>query len=421
MEYTGKKKYHRRRQFFRAWTIVLSTLLLIGNSILYGYTAVQAEEIPEELSNLHAQSAVLMDADSGRVLFEKNGYERRAMASTTKIMTCILALERGDLKSMVTISKQAASQPKVHLGMTEGQQFFLEDLLYSLMLESHNDSAYAIAEHIGGTVEEFAGMMNQKAQEIGCRNTYFISPNGLDAEDEKGKHSTTAEELALIMRYCLKQSRETEAFLTITRTASRSFTDVEGKRSYSCQNHNAFLNMMEGALTGKTGFTTDAGYCYIGALSQEGKTFIVALLGCGWPSHKGYKWEDTRALMRYGLSHYRYREVYRQYTFRPVTVKGGHIPGQDSFEETKLPVQVDTGGKEASLKLLLRDDETVDVSYSIDELLSAPVEKGSQVGVITYSLKGLTLREDTVIVTENAVQNTYLWTVSRLFSRYCMR
>lgn len=109
-----------------------------------------------------------MDADSGRILFAKNGQEQRAMASTTKIMTCILALENGDLSDEVAVSAEAASQPAVRLGMEEGQRFYLKDLLYSLMLESHNDSAVAVAEHIGGSVEGFASMMNKKAMELGC-------------------------------------------------------------------------------------------------------------------------------------------------------------------------------------------------------------------------------------------------------------
>ena len=152
---------------------------------------------------LYARSAVLMDADNGRVLYEKNGYEHMPNASTTKIMTCILALEQGNLEDEVEVSSYAASMPQVHLGMNTEDRFRLKDLLYSLMLESHNDSAVAIAEHIGGTVEGFARKMNQKAKELGCKDTYFITPNGLDGQDENGIHGTTAEDLAKIMSYCI--------------------------------------------------------------------------------------------------------------------------------------------------------------------------------------------------------------------------
>ena len=167
---------------------------------------VQAEdEVQMDASKLYAQSAVLMDGESGRVLFEKGGGEERPMASTTKIMTCILALETANLNDIVTVSKEAARQPEVHLGMKEGDQFYMEDLLYSIMLESHNDSAWAVAEHISGTVDEFTSLMDQKAKKLGCNHTNFVTPNGLDGKDEDGIHHTTAKDLARIMRYCIME------------------------------------------------------------------------------------------------------------------------------------------------------------------------------------------------------------------------
>ena len=260
----------------------------------------------QEPRDLYAQAAVLMDAKSGRILFEKNGEQKRAMASTTKIMTCILALEYGDLDDVVIASSNAANQPKVRLGVIEGEKILLRDLLYSLMLESHNDAAVMIAEHIGGSVEGFADMMNQKAQSLGCKNTYFITPNGLDASDKNGSHQTTAEELARIMKYCIQDSVQAKQFLTISQTEIYHFEDCSHVYKYTCNNHNAFLKMMEGAIAGKTGFTGEAGYCYVGALEQNNKKLIVALLGCGWPNNKGYKWQDARKLMQYGLDSFEY-------------------------------------------------------------------------------------------------------------------
>ena len=213
----------------------------------------EAEQQEIKPSDLYAQSAVLMDADSGRILFAKSGQKERPMASTTKIMTCILTLENGNLTDTVEVSKNAAGQPEVKLGMREGETYVLKDLLYSLMLESHNDSAVAIAEHVGGSTEEFAGLMNKKAAELGCLHTYFITPNGLDAQDEEGVHHTTAEDLARIMKYCIMDSPNKNQFLDITQTAAYSFSDTSKSRSFQCTNHNAFLNMMEGALSGKTG------------------------------------------------------------------------------------------------------------------------------------------------------------------------
>ncbi len=234
--------------------------------------------------SLYALSAVLMDGVSGRVLYEKDGDVPRPNASTTKVLTCILALENGAGDDYVMVSAKAAAQPDVQLGLEEGEQYYLEDLLYSLMLMSHNDTAVAIAEHIGGSVEGFAEMMNEKAEEIGCTDTYFITPNGLDAEDKNGKHHTTARDLALIMRYAIKKKNRT--FLKITETREYTFSDLNKNRVFSLHNTNALLDMTEGVLSGKTGFTGDAGYCYVCACRQGENLLIISLLGCGWPNNK---------------------------------------------------------------------------------------------------------------------------------------
>ena len=365
--------------------------VLILTALFPAAREARAQETGDEItaSQLYAQSAVLMDADSGRILFAKNGQEERAMASTTKIMTCILALENGDLSEEITVSAEAASQPAVRLGMREGQRFRLNDLLYSLMLESHNDSAVAVAECVGGTVEGFAAMMNRKAMELGCSDTYFITPNGLDAEDETGKHHTTAADLARIMKYCIMDSEKKDAFLEITRTESYQFSDCDGSGSYSCSNHNSFLHMMEGALSGKTGFTADAGYCYVGALRRDDRTFIVALLACGWPNNKGYKWSDTRKLMDYALENYQYREFGTEEETVSVVVENGTaggFPGADG-------VQIRASAETELFRVLLKSGEEIDVEYDVPESVEAPVEKGQTLGTVVYSLNGGTLRE----------------------------
>lgn len=365
--------------------------VLILTALFPAAREARAQETGDEItaSQLYAQSAVLMDADSGRILFAKNGQEERAMASTTKIMTCILALENGDLSEEITVSAEAASQPAVRLGMREGQRFRLNDLLYSLMLESHNDSAVAVAECVGGTVEGFAAMMNRKAMELGCSDTYFITPNGLDAEDETGKHHTTAADLARIMKYCIMDSEKKDAFLEITRTESYQFSDCDGSGSYSCSNHNSFLHMMEGALSGKTGFTADAGYCYVGALRRDDRTFIVALLACGWPNNKGYKWSDTRKLMDYALENYQYREFGTEEETVSVVVENGTaggFPGADG-------VQIGASAETEPFRVLLKSGEEIDVEYDVPESVEAPVEKGQTLGTVIYSLNGGTLRE----------------------------
>ena len=398
----------KRKKIVLTLSLILTALLIAG---LPSY-AVDADEpeVPEELSQLYARSAVLLDADSGRVLFGKEEDVPRPMASTTKIMTCILALENGDTGDVVTASEHAASQPKVRLGVQNKEEFKLGDLLYSLMLESHNDSAVVIAEHIGGSVEGFADMMNAKAKEIGCENTYFVTPNGLDGFDEGGTHSTSAADLARIMKYCIHDSLQKKAFLQITQTQNYSFTNVEGTRNFTCNNHNAFLGMMEGALSGKTGFTGDAGYCYVGALEREGRTFIVALLACGWPNNKGYKWTDTKKLMTYGVEHYQYRNVWEDADLSPIKVING-IPdsGQIKGRSTvKLSMQKE------ELNLLLREDEQVEMKLKKEESLEAPVSKGTVVGSAQYYLDGGLIKEYEIKTTEDVKERTFAWCFQQL-------
>ena len=356
-------------------------LLLLGNIRL----PVQAEEAPEEPEDLYARSAVLMDADSGRVLFGKEEHVIRPMASTTKIMTCILALEEMEEGQTATVSRNAARQPKMRLGVQEGEEYYLEDLLYALMLESYNDSAVVIAEEISGSVEDFADQMNEKAAALGCTDTHFVTPNGLDGEDEEGIHSTTAKDLARIMRYCIMESPKREAFLEVTRTKEYSFTDVEGKRSFSCSNHNAFLDMMDGALSGKTGFTADAGYCYVGALRQGKRTFIVALLACGWPNNKNYKWTDTRKLMEYGLNNYEYHKIEPETDVLEIPVEKG-VDDKDPYQKTTT---VRAAVEESEpLSILMREDEKIEKKTELPKTLAAPVKKGQKVGEIICLLEG---------------------------------
>lgn len=396
----------------RLFALCIALLLVFGN-------VVHAEEI-EEPNNLYAQSAVLMDAESGRILFAKNGQEIMAMASTTKIMTCILALEEGNLEDAVSATANAAEQPKVHLGMKEGEQFYLKDLLYSLMLESHNDSAVAIAEHLAGSVEAFADKMNKKAEEIGCKDTYFITPNGLDETDENGFHSTTATELARIMSYCIVSSPQKEAFLQITSTESHSFTNVEGNRTFSCNNKNSFLSMMDGAISGKTGFTGKAGYCYVGAVRRDKRTFVVALLACGWPNNKNYKWQDTKELMEYAISHYTYQNVYEEPDFADIEVDEGIPDSGGMFENAYAKLKIDFEDEE-SFWVLLRSDEKVEVEYNLPKELEAPIADGEEVGSASYYLNGEKIKEYPIIVDGNVEKKEISWYLCRIAEVYfCM-
>lgn len=375
----------------------------------------------EEPKNLYALSACLMDADSGRILFGKEENVRRANASTTKIMTLIVTLEHADLNEVVTFSDYAASQPDVQLNGASGEQFLLKDLCFSLMLESHNDSAVAIAEHVAGSVEAFAGLMNEKAAELGCTDTYFITPNGLDKEDENGFHGTTAADLARIMSYCINESPMKETFLEITQTPSYSFSNIEKTRNYSCNNHNRFLTMMDGAISGKTGFTGNAGYCYVGALRRDDRTYVVALLGCGWPNNKNYKWSDTRQLMQYGIDSFEKVnlldiEIPKEAEY-PLEIKGAKT--KDESRIKMADVQCETDGMQME-NILIRKDECIEFKLERKQSLKAPVEAGTTVGTLEYILNGQVVREEDIVLKDSVPAWDYRYSCLRMVDLFSL-
>ncbi len=244
-----------------------------------------AEEI--ETPNVEAHGACLMDAKSGRVLWGKNEKAPLAMASTTKIMTAILALESGKKEETVTVSERAAFAPKVKMGLSPGEKLRLYDLMQALMLESSNDAAVAIAEHIGGSVENFCAQMTAKAKIIGARDTVFETPNGLDA----GEHHSTAYDMALITRYALG----VPGFLDLTNTPEASFKS-DG-RKYSVTNKNRLLHEYTGANGVKTGYTGRAGHCFVGAARRGDMQLISVVLGSGWGDKgRSQKWIDTKIM-----------------------------------------------------------------------------------------------------------------------------
>ncbi|MGN0481334.1 MAG: D-alanyl-D-alanine carboxypeptidase family protein [Lachnospiraceae bacterium] len=301
-----------------------------ANYIYYSCTSENEPKTLEEPTQLYARYAALADAGTGNILFSKNGSEKVPMASTTKIMTCIIALEAMSPEETCIASKYAASMPDVQMDLVAGEEFCLKDLLYALMLRSYNDSAVVIAENVAfdylgrnksvnpelykkvkdtgldkidtATSKElvsiFAGLMNEKAVSLGCNDTYFITPNGLDASDDNSVHSSTAIDMCHIMAYCIKN----QDFLSITQT--QEYTFKSSKRTYSFTNANTFFQMMDGVISGKTGFTNDAGYCYVCALENDGRTYVSAVLASGWPGNKTYKWLDTKKLLKFGINNF---------------------------------------------------------------------------------------------------------------------
>lgn len=396
------------------------TGFFLGILLLFlGSVSVTATEQESEPNQLFATAACLMDGDTGRVLFGKRETDPMAMASTTKIMTCILALENGQEQTVATASAKAAAAPKVHLGVREGEQFLLGDLLYSLMLESHNDAAVMIAETIGGSVEKFASLMNEKAAAIGCTNTHFVTPNGLDASDAGGDHHTTAADLARIMRYCVWISPKAAQFLAVTQTRSYTFWDLEKKNMFNCYNHNTLLDQMDGAVSGKTGFTAKAGYCYTGALERDGKRLIVSLLACGWPSHKNYKWADAAKLLNYGLESYTYRDVL-DHSWNPgqIEVADGVYDGMLQIKSSaRLTLTSPALDPARSLPVLLEETEIPEKDIFLPELLKAPVKKGEKVGSVTYSIDGILLAEYPVYAAETIEKIDYGWCMEKVAER----
>lgn len=344
---------------------------------------VQAVEFSKQL---YATSAVLMDAESKRVLFGKCEQEKLANASTTKIMTLIVMLESCDLQEIVEISSYAQSMPSVKCNLRKGEKYVLYDLACSMMLESHNDSAVAIAEHVAGSVKAFGELMNQKAKEIGCENTYFITPNGLDEEitledGTKVFHGTTAKDLAKIMSYCILDSPCKDMFLKITQKRSHVFCDVSGKRSFTCTNHNALFDMRNGVLSGKTGFTSKAGYCYVGAINSEGRIFVVVLLACGWPNHKNYKWIDAKKLFSFGEAYYKKRS-FERIRLPKQSLDELVVGKHNGREKTLIPIEV----HEALFPktVLTLEDESLHIELQRMLSISGEVKRGDFVGFLNF-------------------------------------
>ena len=244
--------------------------------------------------NLSSDCALLINANTGKVVYAKNENVRHANASTTKIMTCILALENCKLNEKVTFSPYAASIEPSKLYANAGEVFYLKDLLYSLMLPSHNDTAVAIAEHVSGSTAKFVDLMNKKAAVLGCKNTHFATPNGLDFGYD---HYTTASDLAKIARYAIKRNM----FRKLISTGYYSFSNLNTGRTYYIGTTNALLGNLPGVQGMKTGYTNKAGYCFVGlSYSQKGNTYISVVLG---GSSSASRWEDSRRLLTYAYYH----------------------------------------------------------------------------------------------------------------------
>lgn len=391
--------------------VLVFLLLLCNQFIVYPKADVQ-DESPNP-GTLFGQSALLMDGDTGRVLYEKEGALKRPMASTTKILTCLVALENSSQEDVVTVSKHAASQPDVQMNIREGERYLMGDLLRGLMLESYNDVAVAVAEHVGGSVEGFAAMMNEKALSLGCTDSHFVTPNGLDARDAGGEHSTTALDLAKI----LKAAIQNEDFLAITRTKEHTIREQSDARTVTARNKNALLNTMEGAISGKTGFTGKAGYCYAGAVKKDDRTLIAVTLGSGWPPHKNYKWQDMQSLFGYGFEHFHYQSA---------LIDDAQIPGMLSVKDGRSndiggTATVSLSEPEKGMTMLIKDGETLEARAEVEEEFAAPVKKGDVAGRVVFSLDGEIIREENIVALEDVQKVDYGWNLYQVFCQFFVK
>ena len=240
----------------------------------------------------NSKSIIILDRNTLLPLYEKNAYKKTAMASTTKILTCIIALENSSKSDIVTVSQKASNISGSCLGLNKNTKISMNDLLYGLMLRSGNDCAIAIAEHISGSVEDFSNLMNQKAFELGLFDSNFVTPHGLDNEN----HYTTAYDLALLTNYALKNPDFKK--IVSTKKASISYNNS----TFEISNTKELLGNLDGVYGVKTGFTFEAGRCLVTACKQDNLDIIVVVLGA---DTKSIRTKDSRNLINYIFENYK--------------------------------------------------------------------------------------------------------------------
>lgn len=318
--------------------------------------AVLCLSLPAAAVETSATAAILMDADSGRVLYEKQADRQMLIASTTKIMTALVAIEEAELSEIVTVSANAAGTEGSSMYLKAGEKLRLETLLYGLMLCSGNDAAVAIADHVAGSVDAFARLMNEKAAELGMTNSSFANPNGLDHE----KHYSTARDMAKLACAAMENR-------TLMRIASTKSVSVEGR---TMNNHNKLLSLQSGCIGLKTGYTRAAGRTLVSCMEQNGQRLVAVTL------QDGNDWADHQALYAYGYASY--------------PAQRGAVPGE------VLQYAAVSGGLEATVPLVsagafswpVATDEQLDTRIELTMPLAAPVRAGTKAGEAVFTLDG---------------------------------
>ncbi len=323
-----------------------------------------------------ARSAVLIDAASGKVLYGKDEYTRRGMASTTKIMTALVAIENIPLDTLIEVPREAAGVEGSSVYLVEGEKISIKDLLYALMLASANDAATAIAVSVAGSVAEFADMMNAKARELGLVDTHFENPHGLDADT----HYTSAYELAVIAAHAL----ENETFCKIVSTVKYTIPASEAHAARLLVNHNRLLREREEIIGVKTGFTKKCGRTLVSAAEKDGVRLIAVTL------NDGDDWRDHKNMLDYGFSLYEKEVLCTEDEFCfEVPLVGGE-KGSVTVKN-RLPVSVS----------LLKGHSETEKKIKLPHFVYAGEEKGKDIGVLEFYLDGRKIGESPLYIAED--------------------
>lgn len=347
---------------------------------------------------ISGHNAIVIERNSNRILYEKKGFEKAYIASTTKIMTCIIAIENNDLKSIVKISKKAAQTGGSDVGLKENDEIVLSELLYGLMLRSGNDAAVAIAEHTAGNIEEFAKLMNKKANELGAFSTNFVTPHGLDTDN----HYSTAYDLAIITNYALKN----ETFKEIVSTTYHTMTFLNGKTK-ELKNTNPLLFSYPGTTGVKTGYTGLANRCLVVSTKQNDMELIAVTLG--EPSSK-LRISDTSKLLNYCF------ENYKLYNITKLYPQNSLISVKKSIEKNIIP----TYEKELIIPLTQQEQQNITLRKYIPNEINAPVKQNEKIGKVQFTLNDEILGEINLVspkdISRRNITNYYSSLLSDFFN-----
>lgn len=352
--------------------VIVGTLLPVLLLSTMGASSVQATIAGP---STHAQSAALIDVTSGRILYSKDGDKESRIASLTKIMTAIVAIEEGKLDAKVKVTPSSFAKEGSSLYLKLGEEMTLENMLYGLMLRSGNDAASAIAEHVGGSEEGFVLLMNKKAEQIGLTRSHFMNPHGLDAEG----HYSTANDLARLTAYALHNP----VFKRIVATENKSAPNPNESWEYSWHNKNKMLRLYEGADGVKTGYTKKAFRCLVSSATRDGQQLAAVTL------NDGDDWNDHAKMLDFGFKHFPLIEIAKQeqpvQNMDLVTGRGFKYPLAKGEQEdiTKTLVLLDKRTQDA----VTENKQSTDPSFGLAGRIEMQL-KGEPIGSIPVYYKG---------------------------------